>query len=74
MKSDEPVTVEWVLAEVAKIETLALDRYSPDAHFADDGLREAVLRAIASGSCADPAGCAAAALKTEDITMTRWYE
>ncbi len=42
------------------------------AHCEEDHLRADLLRAIAAGECADPAACAAEALKTEDMDFQRW--
>jgi hypothetical protein len=42
------------------------------AHGMEDDLHQDVLRAIAAGTCSDPVGCAASALKTCDIDFARW--
>lgn len=43
------------------------------AHSHEDGLHQAVLRAIADGTAEDPQTMAAAALRTADIDFARWY-
>ncbi len=59
---------------VARVD--AVYRYRSDdetAHQVEDDLYVDVLKAIAAGQCEDPSGCAAAALKTQDICFARWY-
>lgn len=42
------------------------------AHTEEDRLHQAVLRAIASGDCDDPAACATMALRTLELDFPRW--
>lgn len=67
---EEKVTVNDVEREVARIRELRFDDES--AHASEDDLWENTLRAIASGETDDPAGIAAAALKTKTIDFARW--
>jgi hypothetical protein len=70
MAEEVRVTVEWVRAKVAEI---ANGDYDPEGmHSDEDELHEIVLRAIAGGTCADPAACAAAALETYKLDFPRW--
>jgi hypothetical protein len=62
--------VKSVEQEVERIRELRYDDEA--AHGAEDDLWESVLRAIASGETDDPAGIAAAALKTKTIEFVRW--
>lgn len=54
----------------------ALERWHDDdeaAHNDEDNLHQGdVLAAIAAGTCADPAACAAEALRTLKIDFARW--
>lgn len=69
------LTVEMVKKEVESIRAQAVeDRWSGDCHLREDDLFEKVLRAVADFQCADPAGCALAALESKNIEMDRWYE
>lgn len=43
-----------------------------NAHGEEDRLHQHVLLDIAQGTCEDPAGCAAEALKTLEIDFARW--
>ena len=65
------MTVEEVLARVEGIRAVASD--DEVAHGREDDLHRDVLQAIAMGACADPAGCAKAALTTGDIEFARYY-
>jgi len=67
------MTVDEIKKRVKKIEDMSGD--SEAAHYAEDGLHQDVLEAIAkefigSGQIAD---CAAAALETRSIDFDRWY-
>lgn len=42
------------------------------AHGMEDSLWSDVLRAISDGTADDPAGCAKAALLTQEIDFSRW--
>jgi hypothetical protein len=42
-------------------------------HGMEDALHGRVLRAIAGGAAEDPAALAAEALKTQGLTVARWY-
>ncbi len=64
------MTVDEVKKRVAYIE--ACKRDNEAAHSAEDEIHQDVLRAIAEGRCADPAACAAEALKSLDISFARW--
>jgi hypothetical protein len=64
------MTVGDVKRELARIREMAGD--DEMAHSAEDDLWENVLRAIASRETDDPAGIAAAALKTKTIEFARW--
>lgn len=64
------LTVVEVEARVQAIRDIARD--DERAHADEDALHAFVLDAIAKGECADPAGCAAAALKTDAIVFARW--
>lgn len=64
------MTKQEVIDRVALIATLVNDDEA--AHCAEDELHADVLRAIAAGSCEDPPGCAAEALKTNDLDFARW--
>jgi len=70
MAVDVTLTVEEVLSEVERIRSIARD--DEVAHSFEDGLHQRVLLAISTGTCADPAGCARAALTTRDIDFDRW--
>lgn len=76
MTTKGPLTVEIVRALVAKIAGARFPSGNFDdesAHADEDELYQAVLSAIATGACDDPAGCAAEALKTKDLDFARWY-
>ena len=64
------MTVEEIRTRVARIAAEADDDES--AHLHEDELHQDVLRAIASGDCADPAASAEAALQTQEIRFARW--
>jgi len=66
------MTVDEIKARVAEIEAMRDD--DAEAHVKEDGLYQDVLSAIARGECADPAGCAAAALETVAICFARWCD
>ena len=42
------------------------------AHAQEDDLYLRLLRAIADGSCSDPAACAREAIKTQEADFQRW--
>lgn len=65
------MTPRKVKAEVGRIRKMADDDES--AHCAEDDLYLNVLAAIAEGRCADPAACAAEAVKTKGIDFHRWH-
>lgn len=67
----ERLTVDDLRAAIAQIEATCND--DEHAHILEDGLHQAVLEAIALGTCDDPAECAALALQTRDISFYRWY-
>lgn len=68
------MTVDEVRKRVAAIARLTVeDHNDEEAHVCEDELRMDVLQAIADGKCADPAGCAREALRTEDLEFCRWY-
>ena len=56
--------------KVAYIESIKDDDEA--AHGTEDGLRQEVLEAIATGTAENPAECAAAALRTSEIDFYRW--
>lgn len=62
-----PSVIEARVATIAKI-----SRDDEAAHAAEDELRADVLTAIAEGRCADPRGCAEAALKSSEIDFGRF--
>lgn len=81
-ETDGPLTVEWVEMQIAKMARFSgrlnsegkRDRYDDERlHVAEDQIYHTVLRAISEGRCADPKGCAIAALKTDDMDFTRNY-
>ena len=55
------------------LDSVRKEKYAHGAHVAQDELYESLLRAIADGTCEDPAGCAAEALKVLDIPFSRYY-
>lgn len=67
---NEPVSPEMIRRWVTKIERLSDNPES--AHVEEDHMRDAVLRAIASGLVDDPAACAKEAIKSCDIAFPRW--
>lgn len=67
---DGPVTVEWVQAGLALIASEMHDYES--AHSEEDKLYRILLEHIASGNVVDAAGCAAWALKSQDLAFDRW--
>lgn len=69
MMTARPVTPTMIADWVAQIESMAAD---PEiAHAEEDVMKDCVLQAIAGG-VEDPAGCAAAALKSCDLSFPRW--
>lgn len=66
------MTVKDVEREVALISSLAEMRDDEAAHSAEATLFERVLRAIAEGA-EDPAGLAAAVLKSTNLDFCRWF-
>ncbi len=62
--------VQEVQRQVARIREMADDNES--AHAKEDSLWANVLEAIAGG-ISDSDGLASAALKTKEITFSRWY-
>jgi hypothetical protein len=64
------MTVEEIEDRVAMIADAAGD--PEDAHEKEDRLFRDVLRAITERECADPAACAAAALRSCAIPFPRW--
>lgn len=64
------MTPEWIEGQVRDIEAIAGD--DEMAHGAEDQLHQEVLAAIANGETSDPAACARAALKTQNIKFARW--
>jgi hypothetical protein len=65
------MTVDDVKKAIEKIRAFVEDEEEGYAHDAEDGLRAAVLEAIASGA-PDPAALAAAALKSDAIEYDRF--
>jgi hypothetical protein len=63
-------TIDDVRAAVEVIRAEANDDES--AHGTEDELHEAVLQAIADGSCPDPKAWASAALESTKIRFSRW--
>ena len=70
MIAPNPLTVAWVESQVQFIREMSRDDEA--AHSEEDALHLCVLAAIANGTTADPAAVAAAALKTQDISFSRW--
>lgn len=68
------MTPDDVAARVHAIALIAKDGDGDDeaAHGMEDTLHQSVLAAIRDGKCADPAACAAEALKTTSLTFERW--
>jgi hypothetical protein len=64
------LTLDEVTDEVERIREIADD--DEVAHNKEDALHQKVLKAIAAAECADPAACAAAALRTLEIEFSRW--
>jgi hypothetical protein len=64
------MTIEIIEKRLEKIRSLTRDYEA--AHSEEDQLYIDVLAAIASGKCEDPAGCAAAALKAQEIEFPRF--
>lgn len=64
------MTLEEIKKRIAHIEKIAADDEA--AHGEEDDLRHDVLKAIAGGSCEDPAACAALVLTTSEIDFCRW--
>lgn len=64
------MTVEQVRERVAEIEASVGD--DETAHGMEDRLYLDLLRAIAEGRCADPAACAAEAIKADELDFARW--
>lgn len=65
------ISVPWVNRHVDKIAKLAND--DEEAHASEDHLYREVLRAIADGTASNPRACAEAALKTQELSFSRWY-
>jgi hypothetical protein len=66
----EKLTREDVRKFVERIAAASSDDEA--AHGMEDELRECVLKAIASGNCDDPKGCAEEALRTSSMSFARW--
>jgi hypothetical protein len=64
-----PLTPKHISGMVARI-ALKVDDEEV-AHMLEDRLHQKVLRAIADGTCADPSGCARAALETSKLQFAR---
>jgi hypothetical protein len=65
------VNVDDVRAVIEHIRQISGD--SERAHIMEDKLHQAVLRAIADGTCENPVGCAQDALVTQKIEFERWH-
>lgn len=63
------MTPEYIKEALATLRECAGD--SDIAHGMEDRLHREVLRAIASGQCAEPAECASLALTSENIDFAR---
>jgi hypothetical protein len=66
------ITPEWVAEFVAVVRYVAEDHDDEVAHAREDEMHVAVLLAIATGKCSDPAACASAALESNRIKFARW--
>lgn len=66
----QEITVAYVKKRVEYIKSIMDDDEA--AHGMEDDLHQAVLRAIAYGTCTDPTGCAEAALETLKLDFARW--
>ena len=67
--------VSDVKKRVAKIKELSDTGRCTDeeaAHSEEDELQRDVLKAIAGGTCEDPAACARACLRTSKLSFARW--
>ena len=67
----EKLTLQDVKLLVETIRDISDDNEA--AHLEEDKLHQGLLRAIAQGAVDDPAACAAEALKTLEMSFTRWY-
>ena len=65
------MTIKEIQDRIEKIR--ALDDDDERQHRVESYLHRDVLRAIADGTCEDPAACAREAMKTWDLPFERWY-
>lgn len=65
--------VSDVLEKVQEIAECGKNESSPDAHIMEDKLFLDVLNAIANGA-KNPRALAAEAIKSAELTFSRWYE
>lgn len=65
----DSLTPEVISGMVARIAWKSCDEEV--AHGLEDDLHQMVLKAIADGTCADPSGCARAALETLKLDFAR---
>lgn len=67
----EKMDIKDVIDQVKEIKEAQLD---PEvAHLLEDNLYEQVLNEIAFGNCSNPKTFAKEALKTKNISFSRWY-
>lgn len=62
--------IEQVKMRLRSIEALKFN--DEDAHIEEDRLYLDLLTSIANGKCDDPRNCAAEAIKSKDISFTRY--
>lgn len=65
------MTKQDVIDALTDIRATARD--DEHAHLKEDALYRNLLKAIADGTCNDPAGCAKLALTSAEIDFSRWY-
>ena len=70
MSPPDTIDQKWVYVKM--LEVYACQTDDEKAHALEDELHQAVLKAIADGTCEDPRMCAAQALKTLEIPFARW--
>jgi hypothetical protein len=66
------ITLEWISEQIASFRAAVSDHDHESAHAIEDELHQIVLRAIADGSCENPAECARLALTTLEVDTARW--
>lgn len=72
-EGEKVLTVKDVKARVAVIAAESKNGGDEEGHKLEDALHREVLQAIALNKCADPAMCAAVALRTDALNFSRWY-